>query len=1114
MDNVNAQTRPRVLVVNDEPDVLDVLRRLLKQDGYEVEGASDGQRALELATGAEFDVVISDVVMPLMDGVELCRRLKQDARTASVPVLLVSARRTNDDDHMFGLNAGADDYLELPFRRPELLVKVARLAERRRAEQRLNVSVAQLEALTALATAVKDKSEADRLFEGLADSITRFTDYQSSVVTLFTNAPLHHPRFLSYSSNIPTEYIAHISAGSYPRNEVRRLIEQGVRIEVGELGFAAYYPPTHYHLLDAVFPDRYKSELEKDEPQAGALWQRGDELLVPLISREGEYIGFISLDDPRSGRAPDRASVLPVVAFARQVTQLLAQQQAAETLAQQAEREALINRITLAVRRSLDPAEVFRTAVSEVGSHLGVDRCVLFMLDREAGVARSVAEYVVEGVKPAGHEYSIPLISDLARRIRQQGVLAFDDAAADESLRPIYENILHALGTRSIMYTAITVGDDTPGAFALSTTREMRHWRESDIALARAVADQTGIAIRQAELFEMVARAKQTWEATFDAMSDGVFIFDNECRLMRVNRAGAALEDETPQALLGRRCCDVLRASGGEGCIVESAIREARAVTLEYTPERLGRALLVTAEPVAEQQHAVSGTVCTVRDLSELRTVERVARERQSLLENILESAREGIYAMDTEGRLQWLNSAAVALGGYRLEDLIGQYFLDVTYEADRAMVEERFALALAGEPQTYETRYLARDGSVRCASIDNAPLVIDGRITGVLGIARDITEQKQERERAIQADKLRALGQLASGVAHDFNNALAAILGRAQLMRRMTADPALGQCLDIIETAAEDAANTVRRIRTFARQSPDEQFAQLELGELVRDAVEITRTRWENEAHARGLHYDVRLEAESALYVEGSASELREVFVNLIVNAIDAMPAGGELSIRAAQSEGSVRLFFTDIGTGMTEEVRERIFEPFYSTKGIYGTGLGLFVSYGIIERHKGQLGVQSEVGRGTTFTLDLPRVEPDDRPQAQRAGPLNEHTLSVLVVDDETFVRETLVEMLLALGHRVEASDGGRAALEALATDSFDLVFTDLSMPEMDGWEVAREIRKRWPHVCVVVVTGHGKDSVEPQGKLVDGIIGKPFNFDQVEETIANITGERMKQ
>ncbi|HVF50531.1 MAG TPA: response regulator, partial [Pyrinomonadaceae bacterium] len=122
--------------------------------------------------------------------------------------------------------------------------------------------------------------------------------------------------------------------------------------------------------------------------------------------------------------------------------------------------------------------------------------------------------------------------------------------------------------------------------------------------------------------------------------------------------------------------------------------------------------------------------------------------------------------------------------------------------------------------------------------------------------------------------------------------------------------------------------------------------------------------------------------------------------------------------------------------------------------------------------------------------------------------------HTLSVLVVDDETFVRETLVEMLLALGHSVKASDGGRAAFQLLDKDSFDLVFTDLSMPEMDGWEVAREIRKRWPRVRVVVVTGHGKDAVEPRGqaKLVDGIIGKPFNFEQVEETIAAITGEGM--
>jgi signal transduction histidine kinase len=439
---------------------------------------------------------------------------------------------------------------------------------------------------------------------------------------------------------------------------------------------------------------------------------------------------------------------------------------------------------------------------------------------------------------------------------------------------------------------------------------------------------------------------------------------------------------------------------------------------------------------------------------------------------------------------------------------MIGKHFIDLIEEGYHEASLESFQRVLAGEPQTLEVRIITRSGGVRHVLTDTTPLVIEGRTTGVLSITRDITEQKQERERAAQADKLRALGQLASGVAHDFNNALAAILGRAQLLRRSTRDSEVVRNLDIIQTAAEDAAATVRRIRSFAQQSPGEEFTLLEVGTLLRDAVEITRTRWENDARARGLRYDVQLEAPCALHSCGNASELREVFVNLIVNAIDAMPGGGHLSIKCRARAAHVQIIFDDTGTGMTEEVRARIFEPFYTTKGMHGTGLGLFVSYGIVERHLGHISVASAPGRGTTFTIELPAVEPAASHDAgmEHATVSPSETLSVLVVDDEETVRETLAEMVESLGHRASIAAGGVTALALLEAGSFDLVFTDLSMPEMDGIEVAREVRRRRPGLPIVIVTGYGKDAVRSHGAgdAADAVIGKPFAFEQVEEIL----------
>ncbi len=967
---------------------------------------------------------------------------------------------------------------------------------------------------------------------------------------------------------------------------------------------------------------------------------------------------------------------------------ITARRRAEEALTHQAQREEMTHRISQAVRCSLDSSEIFQTAVRELGSYLNVDRCSLFMKDEGAKQAMNVAEYHAAGVEPAGTDFALADLKGLAEALQENGVLVFDDPSSDERIRDVYQRILSGASVRSIMYVGIRVGDDVPAAFALSTTREARNWSESDITLAKAVADQTGIAIRQAklyqkaestsirealvnrlsmairaslslpevlstatrelggalsasrvhlhlynpenpispvehafvapgctgihqdasyddpmgryllgtlqpliiddaenysegpgelsafvrahaqevnlrsqidypvivkgqfrgvicihqtdrkrhwtddelalveavsarlaigisqaELFEMVAGAKQEWETTFDAMSDGIFIFDRSGALKRVNRAGAAMEHSHPRALLGRKCCEILRTNAeDQTCVVEKALETKESVTIEITPAGGNRPLLVSIEPVQDEDNKTTAVVCTARDLSELRKVEAVAREHQSLLTHILESARESIYAVDPEGRFKWCNSATLIGLGHKREEFIGRRLLDMVHEADRDLVSEKLKAAMKGEAQTYQMRFFSPDGELRYASVDNSPLVVDGQTTGVLGIARDITEQKEARERAARADKLRALGQLASGVAHDFNNSLAAILGRAQLLRRQTSDDALVRNLDIIQTAAEDAAATVRRIQTFARKAPAREFERLDVRSLLVDAVEITRTRWENEARQRGLDFKVELDAGVGQITSGSASELREVFVNLIVNAVDAMPGGGRISISCVREREKLHLRFTDTGTGMPEDVQQKIFEPFFTTKGAQGTGLGLSVSYSIIERHDGSIRVDSKQGRGSVFTIYLPAYEIGATSVEELALPVAAAPLLIMVIDDEDSVRETLGDMLRTLNHKVELATGGQEALRTLTTADFDLVFTDLAMPEMDGWETSREIRKRWPEISIVLVTGYGLGTLPPAGEdhLVDAIIGKPFDFAQVIGAIAEVTGK----
>jgi len=226
-------------------------------------------------------------------------------------------------------------------------------------------------------------------------------------------------------------------------------------------------------------------------------------------------------------------------------------------------------------------------------------------------------------------------------------------------------------------------------------------------------------------------------------------------------------------------------------------------------------------------------------------------------------------------------------------------------------------------------------------------------------------------------------------------------------------------------------------------------------------------------------------------------------------VNAVDAMPQGGRLAINCVRRNDRLTLYFTDNGGGMSEDVREKVFEPFFSTKGAHGTGLGLSVSYSIIERHGGSIKVESKPDQGTTFIIELPAVEPVISHCIEVSAAGETVPLSILVVDDEPSVRETLADMLNALNHKVQIADSGQAALKYISETNFDLVFTDLAMPDMDGWETARAVKKQRPETVVVLVTGYGTGTAPPPGEpdLIDAIIGKPFDFDQVGEVIGRL-------
>jgi GAF domain-containing protein/CheY-like chemotaxis protein/nitrogen-specific signal transduction histidine kinase len=377
----------------------------------------------------------------------------------------------------------------------------------------------------------------------------------------------------------------------------------------------------------------------------------------------------------------------------------------------------------------------------------------------------------------------------------------------------------------------------------------------------------------------------------------------------------------------------------------------------------------------------------------------------------------------------------------------------------------------------------------------------------------------KKAQDRLIQTEKFRALGEMAGGVVHDFNNILATVLGRVQLSlkklekQELKKPEDLLKSLKLIEKSATDGVRILSRIQKFAKAKKDMLFSPVDLNQIVEDSLEMTRAYWQDSAILSGIQIEVKKELKNIGEISGNATELREVLTNLIINAVDAMPEGGTLTLRTEKDQQFVYLKVSDTGTGMTEEVKNKIFEPFFTTKGDRGTGLGMSVAYSIISRHEGEIEIESSPGRGSTFTVKLSRLK--EGRKDEKIKTLSGEKAGVLIIEDEKNIRKVLKEMLSTEGYEVTSVATGKEGIELLKKKHFDLVITDLGIPGMSGWEVADQIKEIDPSTPVVLSTGWGVkfDPVKMKDKNVDRVMKKPFNLEQVLEVISDLLGEEKK-
>lgn len=357
------------------------------------------------------------------------------------------------------------------------------------------------------------------------------------------------------------------------------------------------------------------------------------------------------------------------------------------------------------------------------------------------------------------------------------------------------------------------------------------------------------------------------------------------------------------------------------------------------------------------------------------------------------------------------------------------------------------------------------------------------------------------------RAEKLRVLGEMASGVIHDINNMLGAILGRAQLVRMKSDVDEIKRHVEHIEMIALQAGETVKRLQEFTRQGRRD-FKPIDLNHVIADAMEVTRHRWETQAQERGIFYAIDTVLCEGATVNAIHSELVDAIANMILNALDAMPAGGPLRLRTTRRDDSCILTVADEGIGMTPEQAAHVFSPFYTTKGDEGTGLGLAVVYGIVNRHSGEIRVESTPGHGTCFTIIMPFAPAAEFAPTVEEPQVDQGIRRVLLVDDDATILDVIGEALRDVGHDVHTCDAGAEAIVAMEDRTFDVLITDLGMPGVNGWDVARRARQLDPPLPVIVISGWGaqitQDQLDAAG--VNLILPKPFRLEQIRQAISS--------
>jgi PAS domain S-box-containing protein len=596
------------------------------------------------------------------------------------------------------------------------------------------------------------------------------------------------------------------------------------------------------------------------------------------------------------------------------------------------------------------------------------------------------------------------------------------------------------------------------------------------------------------------------------ALPDAVVVTGTDRRVLAANEAGAALLGWELSDVVGQAIADAV--SPGERAHVAS--REDKVLAGE--PQRY-ETRIVNHRTGEERDVAVSsgpfrvkgdliGTVATLRDITEPKRAQDTLARSEARYRHLVESASDAIVTFDANGRFTTVNHAAENISGYKREELVGQWFAPMIPDDDLPGALANFQQALSGETGLFESQFYRKDGEVRTISVTYSTPQKDEE---VLCLIRDVTDQKMLQEQLIQSEKMSAIGQLVSGVAHELNNPLAGISAFAQLLlAEKRFPPDQRTAAETIYSEARRASRIVQNLLTFARQHKAEKVPTV-INQVLDDTLELRGY----ELRVRGI--DVRREYDESLPdTMADAHQLQQVFLNLITNAEQAMEQRDghhhRLTVRTRRAADAIRIEVEDTGAGIPPNLIERIFNPFFTTKPTgSGTGLGLSISLGIVREHEGRIWAENAAQGGARFVVEVPITAPrtsGEHTATVPVHPIGSDRLRVLVVDDEASVRVSLQRYLAGKGHEVETTASGEDALTRLKASKYDAVIVDMRMPDLSGEQLFERLRSHDPAHAERVIFTTGDLVNEQMRRFLDGTgrpcVPKPFEFSSFDQAL----------